>query len=317
MSLVAARLSLRLGRFEVVIFGVLLVAAVVGALLAADHIASLAPPIECLYQYADVETGALPAGCEGSQAAFYEAVGGFGSPLTSALVFLPLAAGVFLGVPIVARELERGTSRLAWSFAPSRWRWYVARMAPALLMVAVLGLLAGHAADRLLAASEPGLTVDAAFANFGFRGVALASRALFVFCLAVAVGAIVGRALPAVILTAVVAFVGLGGDAEVHRRILATEAVPMTQATVRPGDMWIDQRFQLPDGSLVGWEYFDGGENGQPYDDDGNTRYPEIILAVRGERYGFAEAREAGALGAGSIVGLLVGGFVVGRRRPG
>ncbi|CAN5617460.1 hypothetical protein BH20CHL7_BH20CHL7_08150 [soil metagenome] len=313
MSLVAARLSLRLGRFEVVTFGLLLVGAVVGALLAAAHVAGLAPPIACLYQYTDVPL----AGCEGTQTAFYEAVGRFGSPLTSAVVFLPIAAGVFLGVPIVARELERGTTRLAWSFAPSRWRWYVARVTPALLIVAILGLLAGYAADRLLAASEPGLAVDAAFANLGFRGVVLASRALFVFCVAVAVGAIVGRALPAVILTAVVAIVGLSGGADVHRRIIATEAVPMAQAVVRPGDLWIDQRFQLPDGSLVGWEYFDDGAQGQPYDDEGNTLYPEIVLAVPGERYRFAEARETLALGAGSVVALLLGAVVVGRRRPG
>lgn len=316
MSLAATRISVRLGRFEIVMFGVLLAGAVVGALLAAAHIAGLAPPLECLYQYSDVQ----PIGCEGTQAAFYEAVNRFGGPLTSALVFLPLAAGAFLGVPIVARELERGTSRLAWSFAPSRWRWYVGRVAPALFIVAILGLLAGFAADRLLAASEPGLTVDAAFANLGFRGVALAARALFVFCLAVAIGAIVGRALPAVILTAVVGIIGLSGGADVHRRILATEAVPIVQSpevAFSSGDLWIDQRFQLPDGTLVGWEYFDDGAGGQPYDEEGNSLYPEVILAVPGERYRFAEAREAGALGAGSVVALLLGGIVVARRRPG
>ncbi|MEX1172513.1 MAG: hypothetical protein WEG56_07865, partial [Chloroflexota bacterium] len=142
-------------------------------------------------------------------------------------------------------------------------------------------------------------------------------RALFVFAVAVAIGAIVGRALPAVILTGVVAIVGLGGGAEMHRRILATEAVPMAQAEVEPGDLWLDQRFQLPDGSLVSWDYFEGGANGQPYDDDGNTLYPEVALAVPGERYRFAEAREAAALGGGSAVALLLGGIVVSRRRPG
>ena len=50
------------------------------------------------------------------------------------LIFLSFAAGLFLGVPVVARELERGTARLAWSLAPSRMRWYLARLLPLLVL---------------------------------------------------------------------------------------------------------------------------------------------------------------------------------------
>ena len=35
----------------------------------------------------------------------------------------PLVAGLLAGGPIVARELESGTARLAWSLGPSRLRW--------------------------------------------------------------------------------------------------------------------------------------------------------------------------------------------------
>jgi hypothetical protein len=197
----------------------------------------------------------------------------------------------FVGVPIVARELERGTSRLAWSLAPSRWRWYFARVAPALLAVAVLGLLAGHALDRLLAATEPGLDVSATFVGFGFRGVVLASRMLFLFCLAVAIGAILGRTLPAVILTAIVAFVGIGAGSDLHRQMLAAEAVPVSEEAWGEGFayLFIEQRFQLPDGTLVGWDYFSDGE---PYDSEGNA-YPQFMMAVPGERYRFAETVQA------------------------
>lgn len=309
MTMDAVRLSLRLGRFEIVTFGLLLTAAIIGGLAAAAYIASLAPP-GCLDTRAEV----LPEVCQRAIPPYIAAQGTFGGPLTSALVALPFAAAAFIGVPIVARELERGTSRLAWSLAPSRWRWYLARVTPALLVIAVLGLLAGHALDRLLAAAEPGLDVSAAFVNFGFRGVVLASRAIFLFCLAVAIGAILGRTLPAVILTAAVAVVGIGAGSDLHRRMLASEAVPVSQEAGQPGDLYIDQRFQLPDGRLVGWDYFVEDE---PFDDEGNPLYPEIIIAVPGERYRFAETREAAVLIGGSVVALLLGGFVVGRRRPG
>jgi hypothetical protein len=44
---------------------------------------------------------------------------------------------------------------------------------------------------------------------------------------------------------------------------------------------------------------------------------PEFMIAVPGERYRFAATVQAVALGARSVVALLLGGFVVGRRRPG
>lgn len=310
MTLDAVRLSLRLGRFEIVTFGLLLAAAIIGGIAAAAYIASLAPPAACLDALAE---GGVPSICENP--AFFAAQNTFAGPLTSALVALPFAMAAFVGVPIVARELERGTSRLAWSLAPSRWRWYLARVAPTLLLIAVLSLLAGHALDRLLAAAEPALDVSAAFPNFGFRGVVLASRAVFVFCLAVALGAILGRTLPAVILVGIVAVAGIGAGSDLHRQLLASEAVPVPEeAWDGNDDLFIEQRFQLPDGTLVGWDYF---RDDDPYDNEGNTIYPQFMMAVPGERYRFAETVQAGALGAASVVALLLGGFVVGRRRPG
>jgi len=42
-----------------------------------------------------------------------------------------------------------------------------------------------------------------------------------------------------------------------------------------------------------------------------------VELVIPRERYRFVEARESAALLAGSLVALLVAGFVVARRRPG
>ena len=40
-----------------------------------------------------------------------------------------------------------------------------------------------------------------------------------------------------------------------------------------PGDLYIDQKFVLPDGSLVGYEYFGGAD---PYDQNGMPKYPIV-----------------------------------------
>ncbi|MER5642716.1 ABC transporter permease subunit [Kitasatospora sp. NPDC002227] len=45
------------------------------------------------------------------------------------LVGLPPALGLFLGAPLLAREFETGTYRLAWTQSVSRRRWLAARLA--------------------------------------------------------------------------------------------------------------------------------------------------------------------------------------------
>jgi hypothetical protein len=42
---------------------------------------------------------------------------------TNLAAFFPALAGLLLGGPVIARELDRGTARLAWSLGPSRLRW--------------------------------------------------------------------------------------------------------------------------------------------------------------------------------------------------
>jgi hypothetical protein len=315
MNLDWARLTLRLNRFELIAFGGFIVAFGVATVLAAASIDAVRPAAECFKNF-----DPAPAGCQAALDAWYSAQNGVVGLSLGLVIFLSFAAGLFLGVPIVAREVERGTTRLAWSMAPSRMRWFLARMVPVLVVLAILTFAAGIAADRYVAAINPGVDMSNAFAGFGFRGVLIASRAVFIFAVAVVVGAIVARALPAVILTAVIASVGLAGGERVHQMILEREAVaiPIDQNgfdTGRSGDLYINQQFVLPDGTLVGYEYFGGG--GPPFDENGVSKYPMVAIVVPGERYRFVETREALALAGGSLVALLLAGFVVSRRRPG
>jgi hypothetical protein len=313
MSLTWARLTLRLSRFELLAFGGFVALFIVATVLTAARIDSVRPPVECLVNFE-----APPLGCDLKSNAWYEAQNGVAGLSVGLLIFLSFAAGLFLGVPVVARELERGTARLAWSLAPSRMRWFLARLLPLLVLLAIVTFLAGIAVDRYVASTTMETDLSNSFLAFGFRGLLIASRAVFVFAVGVAVGAVVARALPGIILAAVIATIGLAGGAQVHQMILASEAVaiPMDPNNNNPtqGDLFIDQKFVLPDGTLVDYGYFGGAD---PYDEFGMPKYPIVMLVVPGERYRFVETREALALAAGSLVALVLAGFVVSRRRPG
>jgi ABC-type transport system involved in multi-copper enzyme maturation permease subunit len=50
---------------------------------------------------------------------------------------LPLFAGVFWGAPLVAREFELGTYRLAWTQSVSRTRWITTKLTAILLTTAI------------------------------------------------------------------------------------------------------------------------------------------------------------------------------------
>jgi hypothetical protein len=320
MILDQIRLTLRLGRFEYLAFGAAILLLSIGTILSANALDAVRPAAEC---FGAQQIGTTTAECDTALQAWYNAQNAGPGIFYGLLLFVSFAAGLFLGVPIIAREIERGTSRLAWSLAPSRMRWFLARMLPALLLLGVLTLLAGFAMDRYASAVSTETDLSNSFTQFGYRGVLIASRPVFIFAIGVTVGAIVGRALPAVILSAIVAGIGIGGGQMVHQRILEAEAVevPTNQdgngvviGGSQPGDMYINQRFRLPDGSLVGYEYF---SDRSPFDDQGLPLYPMIDLVIPGERYRFVETREALALAGGSLVVLVLAGFVVSRRRPG
>jgi ABC-type transport system involved in multi-copper enzyme maturation permease subunit len=312
-----ARITLRMHRFEVVAFAVVLGGLTLAAFAVAAYLDMLRPGPEC-FAIADTLTPA----CQRASDAFNTVQQSMGTLLMSPLVIVCYAIGVFLGVPVIARELERGTVRLAWSLSPSRWRWYASRVIPMLVVVAALTFAAGVASDRFFTAASPGEDFSRSFAAYGARGGLLAARAVLVFAAAVVAGSIIGRALPAVILAALIASLGVGGIVQLHQRVLATEAVAIPieptgeNLGFRPGDLFIDQRFVLPDGSLVGYDYFNAtGVVG--VDENGNPTFPMVQLVIPGERYRFVEAREAMVLVGASLVALLLAGFVVSRRRPG
>jgi hypothetical protein len=115
----------------------------------------------------------------------------------------PLVLGVFWGAPLVARELEHGTFRSAWTQSVSRTRWLAAKLAlGALVSMAVAGLLS--LAVTWWSSPFDRLTLDRFAPDvFSERGIVAIGYAAFAFTLGVAAGVVIRRTLPAMAITLV------------------------------------------------------------------------------------------------------------------
>jgi hypothetical protein len=228
----------------------------------------------------------------------------------------PIVAGLLAGAPIVARELETGTARLAWSLGPSRLRWFVQRAGPPIVMVFSAGLLIGLTADALLHLTQPTLDIDQTFAGFRQRGVLIGVQALLVASVALAMGAILGRAVPTMVLSLILAGGVMIATDRVETQLLTSEAQVTLSYSWSGSDYYLESRFQLPDGRVVTYEQLAALHpevNEFGFDPE---LYPTVTLYIPGSRYHDIERREALALTA--IAGLFVAlaAVTVVRRRP-
>jgi ABC-2 family transporter protein len=124
------------------------------------------------------------------------------------LLLLPAVIGVFWAAPLVARELDTGTYRLAWTQSVPRTRWLTAK-------IAVVGL-AGLAATSVLTVLVTWWygPIDQVNGNgfspavFGSRDLAPVGYAAFAFGLGVVAGVVTRRTLTAMAVT-LVGYVGV------------------------------------------------------------------------------------------------------------
>jgi ABC-2 family transporter protein len=118
--------------------------------------------------------------------------------MTGFLQVIPALVGVFVGGPLLARELETGTFRFAWTQGCGRMRWLITKLA--LLAIAVTA--AAEAFSLLFSwYFQPWFAegLDGALAPqlFDLRGVNFAAWTLLAFALGVAAGALIRRTVPA------------------------------------------------------------------------------------------------------------------------
>jgi hypothetical protein len=113
--------------------------------------------------------------------------------------YMPLLIGVFIGVPMLAREHEQRTLVLAWSQDVSPVRWLCTKLALLGLFVAAVtaavSAVSDHLEHVLTTVSVGSLFEYTAFLNTGMLPLAIS---LSWFAVGVALGAAIRRTLPAV-----------------------------------------------------------------------------------------------------------------------
>ncbi len=239
--------------------------------------------------------------------------------VSGAVIVAPFVLGLFLGVPLVAREIEGRTAPIAWTLSRSRRRWLLHRAGPVLAMVVVAALLLGVAGEIVTRVAPWNEGVDPGFQDYGGRGALVAIRALAVFLLGLAVGALLPRQLPAVLVAGAASLglfvaVTLAMDAW-----MAAEAEPIPAQNMEGVTKVYDMAFRDDaTGELISLDDFyqenEGdivtGEDGEP---PGMTM---VAYVIPGHRYGDFVLRESAVLGGVSALALAVTAGVVGRRRP-
>lgn len=113
----------------------------------------------------------------------------------------PAVIGAFWGAPLVSREFERRTNRLAWTQSISVARWLSLKLAVLSVLVVLAGLAVSAMLTRWL--TELGMAKDhfGRAGLFNLVGIAPASWWLFALLLGVASGAVLRRAMPAMAVT--------------------------------------------------------------------------------------------------------------------
>ena len=124
------------------------------------------------------------------------------------LLLMPPLVGLFFGAPLIARELESGTHRLAWTQSVTRRRWLVVKLGLVGLASSVLtgglSLMAAWWANPIDINSANRFTPSL----FGILGIVPFGYGVFAFALGAMTGLLFRRTLPAMA-TTLVGYIGV------------------------------------------------------------------------------------------------------------
>ena len=167
---------------------------------------------------------------------------------------MPALIGAFVGAPVLARELETGTFRYAWTQGFGRWRWTVAKLVPlAVTVTAAAGAFSllfswyyqPFFADRMQVPQVP-----LSPAVFDLRGVAFAAWTLAAFAIGALAGMLIRRVVPAIAAT-LAAYTGLALAAGMYLRQHYMTPLLTGNLVNPPGSAWIISQWWTKDGQPV------------------------------------------------------------------
>jgi ABC-2 family transporter protein len=226
----------------------------VAAFLGAASLYLLIEGLQIRHAYAAV-TACHPAAsavCQNLANNFNTGGYAFGAGIVTALLQLAAALiGAFAGAPVLARELESGTFRYAWTQGFGRRRWAAAKLV--LLAAAVAAVAAAFTVmfswyyQPFFAAGEQsplGSTV------FDLRGVAFAAWSVAAFTIGAVAGVLIRRVIPAMVAT-LAAWAGLAFATGAYLR-QHYEAPLVTSNPNVPGSAWVISQWWARGGKPVG-----------------------------------------------------------------
>jgi hypothetical protein len=315
-----ARLALKIQRFEV--STAVLLVGVVGilALVVRTRLDGVGATVECFETWL---YGAGPFGagaCEGPVTTFFTINQNEAAPIIATMQALPFVVGLILGVALVGREIESGTAATVWTLAGSRRRWLVARLAP--VLVVLVGLLAFSAvtSEILALGRSPWVPGGVTFDDVGEHGPGVVARGFAGFAVAVTVGAVTGRMLPAVIVSAALALgMWLAGDVAFYEwmRASAREVPLPANSYDLPGGRIFDGYWRTADGTRLSddeaWNAVPTGEDPEAWLAENLDR---VAIGVPGSDYPRWAMTETIGYGVVAVFGLALAFPIVERRRP-
>lgn len=270
--------------------------------------------------FATCQPGGPPEAPCGVIYAFQNSHGNAVQTMDMAVGLVPFIVGLVLGVPVVSREVEHRTALIAWPLSGSRVRWLAWRSIPLIVIGLVLVAILAFAADQMWRAYFP--TSDIGFAEYESRGIPLVMRAALMLMAGVAIGAVIGRLLPSLLVG-----IGLSVAVVVGLALALPQWVPSAELTgdemvlFGPGPLRTGVEYQLASGEIVSAQE---GEilMSQPYEESGGeepdpAEMPEqIMYGIAAERYPEVLVRESAVLAAATVLVAVGAAVVVRRRRP-
>ena len=127
------------------------------------------------------------------------------------MYLIPAIIGMFWGAPLITRELEHGTYRLAWTQSVTRTRWLAVKLGLlGLTAMAITGLFSliitwwASPLDQAAGLGSPILSNRMTPGLFAAHGIVPIGYAAFAFALGATAGALIGRIVPAMAVTIVI-----------------------------------------------------------------------------------------------------------------
>ncbi|MGH3153303.1 MAG: ABC transporter permease subunit [Streptosporangiaceae bacterium] len=170
---------------------------------------------------------------------------------------LPVLIGAFAGAPVLARELETGTYRYAWTQGFGRWRWTLGKLVPLAIAVTAaagaFGVLLSWLYQPYFTAGHQalGLSETSPFNTglFDRREVAFPAWTLAAFAIGALAGMLIRRVVPAIAATLAV-YAGLAFAAGLFLREHYRTPLLTTNLTV-PGSAWVLSQWWTKGGTTL------------------------------------------------------------------